>query len=325
MQYAIGIDIGGTTTQLGLVDKQGNITFSSIIDTNKNEPFSMFFPRLVSEIEFIINKHNYSFPIGIGAPNGNYLRGTIEHPANLNWEGITPLADLLAKRFNVDVSLTNDANAAAMGELIFGAGKGLNNFIMVTLGTGLGSGIIVDGNLLYGASGFAGEMGHITVIENGRHSPFARKGSLEAYCSASGIIKTFYELINENNLSNEYDKSTLNDFPEDVLTTELIFLAAKAGDIIAKKAFEKMGETLGKAFANTAMLFSPEAFILSGGLANAAKFYLDIAQNTMDNNLIPVFKGCIKVIISSLLDKNAAVIGAAALAFNNNTDDYTNN
>ena len=308
MIYAIGIDIGGMTTRLGAVDSEGEIHHLSIIKTHREQSFEYFLPRLCEKIDEMINAYDKSIGLGIGAPNGNFLSGTIEHPANLNWEGITPIVQILNKKYNINVVLTNDANAAAMGELIFGAGRGMKNFIMITLGTGLGCGIIADGKLFYGATGFAGELGHITIEENGRPSPFARRGSLESYCSATGLVKTAIEMMEktENN-------SLLKNIPAEKIDAKLIFEAAKNGDLLARNAFDYTGRILGKSFANIAMILSPEAFIIGGGLANGAEFFLDITRTTMEENLIPVFKGSVRVLLSELQERNAAVLGAAAL------------
>lgn len=312
MRYAIGIDIGGTTTQLGIAGEDGSIYHPETILTNRHEPFEKFFPRLKKKISEIIDKSEFEIEgIGIGAPNGNYLRGTIEHPANLSWEGVTPAGEMIEKEFGMETALTNDANAAAVGEMLFGAARGMKNFIMITLGTGLGSGIIVEGNLLYGATGFAGEMGHVTVALGGRQSPFGRLGSLEAYVSATGIVET----VKETRKLRELDifESPLRDIPEKDLSSKIIFEEAEKGDPLAITAFDFTGDILGRAFANTALLFSPEAFIIGGGMANASKFFLNRTRKSMEENLIPVFLGTIEIKISELLDRNSAILGAGAL------------
>ena len=246
--------------------------------------------------------------IGIGAPNGNYYLGTIEYAPNLLWKGVIPFADMLKKIFNVPVVLTNDANAAALGEMIYGSAKSMKDFIVVTLGTGLGSGIVVNGRVVYGHDGFAGEMGHLTAVDNGRLCGCGRKGCLEAYASATGIKKTVCELLAKRN-----EDSTLRKINLETLTAKEISKAAEKGDTIALKAFEITGEFLGKSLADTVALFSPEAVFLFGGLANAGELIFKPTKDYMEKNLMPIFRDKVKILPSGLTQTNAAVMGASGL------------
>lgn len=248
--------------------------------------------------------------MGVGAPNGNYYTGNIEFAPNLAWKGIVPLAKLFSERIGVPCKLTNDANAAAIGEMTYGAAKGMKHFIMITLGTGVGSGIVIDGKMVYGHDGFAGELGHIIAVPDGRECGCGRKGCLEAYCSATGIVRTAKEV-----LKNSYEPSTLRNVPEDELTSKDIFDCAMAGDAIAKDIFQKTGELLGKALANFTVFSSPEAFIIFGGLAKAGDLIFKPVKEAMEENMLAVFKNKVKVLPSQLKDADAAVLGASALGW----------
>ncbi len=310
-EVALGIDIGGTTTTFGIVDHQGNILADSKIMTHAKEHVTRFLPRLYEALNTLIN--DCPSPIllkgaGIGAPNGNYLRGTVEKPANLRWGDETPLAELISKEFGVPTVLTNDANAAALGEMRYGATKGMKNFLMITLGTGLGSGLVVDGKLVYGHTGFAGELGHMNVKEEGREGPFGLKGSLEAYVSVTGIRRTVSKM-----LADSAADSQLRDISYNQLTGEMITDAALKGDKIALAAFDYTGQFLGKALATAILFLSPEAIVLFGGLANAKDLIFQPTLKHMDTYMHPVFKGSVKLMLSELQHKNAAVLGSAAL------------
>ena len=315
MEVVIGIDIGGTNTKIGLIDEKGTSHAEMSFTTQAGNTYFEDFINVLSEhIHKIISvSDNYSVKgIGIGAPNGNYYKGTIEHAPNLKWKGVLPLAELLSKKTNLDVvKLTNDANAAAIGEMAFGVAREMRNFVVMTLGTGLGSGIVVDGKLLLGHDGFAGEIGHVTAVRSGRKCGCGKKGCLETYVSATGITRTAFELMASENVD-----STLRNISYKDLTSMYIAEAAKAGDYIALKAFEQTGEYFGKALADTVAHLSPEAIILFGGLANAGDLLLNPVIKNMEKNLMPVYKGKVRVILSGLNSgANAAVLGASALVW----------
>jgi glucokinase len=268
----LGIDIGGTNTKFGLVNESGNIIQHNTLPTKAMDPaadlFNRLFEKFESEYESIKDKYDL-VGIGIGAPNANYYRGTVESPPNLNW-GVVDLKSLLKKYYDVPSAVTNDANAAALGEMKFGTAKGMKNFIQITLGTGLGSGIVVDGKLLYGYSGFAGEMGHVISIRDGRKCGCGRRGCLETYVSATGLSRTLYELLADSN-----DKSILSDKPVNEIDSKAVYEAAISGDKIAQNAFKYTGKILGEAMADAVAYLSPEAIILFGGLASAGDLLLN--------------------------------------------------
>jgi glucokinase len=307
----LGIDIGGTNTVLGVVNISGECLFDTSIPTQATEPFDKFFPRLCEEIDSLKARFDVGFElvgIGIGAPNANYYSGTIEQAPNLHWGDVVHLRKHVSERFRVPVAITNDANAAALGEMLFGAAKGMKNFLVITLGTGLGSGIVVNGDVLYGSDGFAGEVGHIIVQEGGRDCGCGRRGCLETYASATGIRRTMLELLADRTNASVFRDRNFADMSAAAIAT-----AANNGDILAKQAFERTGEILGKALANVIACFSPEAIILFGGLANAGDLILRPTQRTLDQTTLNIFKGKTRLLFSSLMDKNAAVLGASAL------------
>lgn len=311
MDYVIGIDIGATTTTFGLVDTVGNISNEGMIETRADEDATRFIPRLNEETGKLFEccgRDKKILGIGVGAPNGNYLKGTVDNPANLRWADETPLAQIISDKFSVKTVLTNDANAAALGEMHFGVAKGMRDFIEITLGTGLGSGIVVDGRLVYGHSGFAGELGHVIVREDGRESPFGRRGALEAYVSVTGLRRTVSKL-----LADSLQHSELRNISYRELTGEIITEAAMHGDGIALEAFEYTGNILGRGLANAVNFTSPEAIILFGGLAKAKDLIYVPTLRHLDKNLLPAFKGTVKLLLSGLLERNAGVLGAAAL------------
>lgn len=313
IQVCLGIDIGGTNTVYGFVDKDGKLYDIGSMETRAQEPAGIFFKRLGEELNKFSEELKTRFElagVGVGAPNANYYSGSVENPPNLKW-GTVNLVKEIQKIFNVPVAVTNDANAAALGELKFGIAKKMRNFIEITLGTGLGSGIIVNGDLVYGQDGFAGEMGHIIVVENGRECGCGRRGCLETYASATGIKRTVFQLLAEKNTP-----SSLRDIPFNQLTSKMIYDAAISGDAIAKAAFRFTGKILGKAFADVAALFSPEAYILYGGLAKAGELIIDPAKEAMEENILCFFKDKVKVLHSGLNEGEVAVLGAAALIWN---------
>jgi glucokinase len=310
-QVTIGIDIGGTNTKIGVVSSDGKILAHSRITTTDYPKIAAFVAALDSEINGLLEKSGdvELAAIGIGAPNGNYHKGTIEHAPNLAWKGIVPLGDMLGKCFPVPVVLTNDANAAALGEMIYGGAKGMKNFIILTLGTGLGSGIVINGELVYGKTGFAGEMGHLTMEPFGRECGCGREGCLETYVSATGIVKTVFELFAERR-----DPSPLRKIPFDNLTSKMIAEAAEKGDQIALAAFEQTAEMLGLAINNAAAFCSPEAIFLFGGLAQAGDLLLDPLNQFVNENIFGHYRKSFRILLSKLNEADAAILGASALA-----------
>ncbi len=310
----LGIDIGGTFTKFGFVDREGNILEEASLPTNAKEGVDLFLARLYDTVEkaFAGLKDNAELKgIGIGVPNGNYYKGTVENPPNLAWGKLTPLAAMIEKHYNLPTFLTNDANAAALGEMKFGVAKNMKDFVLITLGTGLGSGIVVNGKLVYGADGFAGELGHVNVNPNGRLCGCGKKGCLETYASATGIKRTVSKLMADMNV-----ESDLRDIPYNQLTGNMITEAALQGDKIALAAFEYTGRILGLKLADTVAHLSPEAIILFGGLTKAGSWLFDPIQKHMEENLFPIFKNKVKLLTSGLEGKNSAVLGASALVWN---------
>jgi len=313
-EVVVGVDIGGTFTKFGIVDKVGKVYGSKSISTDTHSDINGFLDELSKSIRNLIGKSGHSLElqgIGIGAPNANYYSGAIEFAPNLNWRGVVPVSSLLGSRFGVPVTITNDANAAAMGEMQYGGAGNMKNFIVITLGTGLGSGIVVNGNIVYGHDGFAGEMGHINVREDGRHCGCGNKGCLETYVSATGIKRTVYELLARRN-----DDSELRKIPFDELTAKNISKAADRGDNVALKSFEYTGKILGKSLADVVALFSPEAIFLLGGLSKAGDYIFKPAKEHMEKNLLNIFRDKVKILPSGLGKNNAAVLGAAGLVWN---------
>ena len=313
-QLAIGIDIGGTGTKFGIVDRDGNVLFSGEMSTKKHKTVDTFMVELHEVISEVIEKAGGTGRIkgiGVGAPNGNYYTGTIEYAPNLPWQGIIPLAKLISNKFQLPVTLTNDANAAAIGEMMYGAAKGMKDFIMITLGTGVGSGIVANGHLIYGHDGFAGELGHTIVIPDGRlHPGTGKKGSLESYCSATGVRSTTVEI-----LQNSDRPSVLRKVPIEKLDSKMVYEAAIEGDELARYIFDFTGRILGLALANAVMFSSPEAIVLFGGLTKAGDLILKPTREHMEANLIQVFQNKVKILISHLKESDAAILGASALAW----------
>lgn len=310
MNAVIGIDIGGTTTTFGLVNEKGDILKEATIPTKAEEHVTKYLPRLFKELHDLLSAHSevQLKGIGVGAPNANYYKGTIEKPANLKWGDETPLKDLIEQEFKVRTALTNDAKAAAIGEMKFGVAQTMKNFIMITLGTGLGSGIVVNGELVYGHTSFAGELGHLIVKDDGRMSPFDRRGSLEAYVSVTGLRRTVSKMLADLTYPSE-----LRSVPYEKLTGEMISEAALKGDKVALEAFEYTGFFLGRALANAVLFTSPEAIVLFGGLAHAKDLIFQPTLRYMEKYMLPVFRGTVRLMLSGLQDKNAAVLGSAAL------------
>lgn len=309
----VGIDIGGTNTVYGFVDKAGNCIFESSIPTYSHQSAAELFCRLLPEIKKKFNELEERYTlngIGVGAPNANYYKGTVENPPNLKW-GVVNIAEIIKSDFDLPVAVTNDANACAIGEMLFGAARGMTDFIVITLGTGLGSGIVVNGNLLYGSDGFAGEIGHTIYDVNGRSCGCGRKGCLETYASATGIKNTVIELLN-----NSTAESVLR-YPDPAeLNAKMISDAAMHGDQVAREAFEFTGKVLGLKLADAVAHTSPQAIILFGGLALAGDLIVKPTKKYMEMNLFHVFKNKVDILLSGLPLGNSAVLGASALIWN---------
>jgi len=311
---AVGIDIGGTGTKYGIVDRDGNVLFSAGISTKKHKQVESFIDDLHLHLSELIEKAGGTGRIrgiGVGAPNGNYYTGTVEYAPNLPWRGIIPLAKLIQDKFQLPTVLTNDANAAAIGEMMYGAAKGMKDFIMITLGTGVGSGIVANGHLILGHDGFAGELGHTIIIPDGRlHEGTGKRGSLESYASATGVMLTAIET-----LSKTKKKSLLRQVPKDELDSKKVYEAAIKGDKVAKEIFDFTGKILGLALANFVMFSSPEAVVLFGGLTKSGDLILNPTREHMEANLIQVFQNKVKILISHLKESDAAILGASALVW----------
>lgn len=312
--FVVGIDIGGTNTVFGIVDARGVVIASSSVKTAKHSNISDYIDELYTELTKLIVENgavDKVHGIGIGAPNANYFTGTIVDGVNLPWPTPIPLAKLVSEKFGIPVAITNDANAAAIGEMTYGAARGLKDFIMITLGTGVGSGIVINGNLVYGHDGFAGELGHVIMKRNnGRLCGCGRTGCLEAYCSATGVARTAREFLEIRN-----EPSILRNMPIDQITSKDVYDAATAGDALAKDVFEYTGEILGEALADFTAFSAPEAFILFGGLAKSGELLMKPLRNSMEKNMLPIWKGKVKILLSELKEADAAVLGASALGW----------
>ncbi|HCO21036.1 MAG: ROK family protein [Cloacibacterium normanense] len=314
-KYAIGIDVGGTNTKFGVVNRKGEILIQDRIKTNEKENVEGFIDVLAEKLQPMIDQ--FGGPeafvgIGMGAPNANYYQGTIEYAANLKWKGIIPMAEILEEKFKIPAKLTNDANAAAVGEMQYGVAKGMKNFITITLGTGVGSGIIIDGKIVLGHNGFAGELGHVIVRNGGReHKGTGLKGSLEAYASATGVRDTAIELLQETH----HSPSLLENYPINELTSETVFKCAEQGDSLANEVFEFTGQILGEALATFVHFSAPEAIVLFGGLTKAGDLIMKPTRQAMEDNLLQVFKNKVKILYSDLQEADAAILGASALVW----------
>ncbi|SFD05396.1 glucokinase [Chitinophaga sp. CF118] len=314
-QLAVGIDIGGTNTKFGIVDRRGNILCDGRMLTNKHEDVNAFLDELHGHLSLLITQvggmENIR-GIGVGAPNGNFYTGNIEYAPNLRWKGVIELAKLLEAKFGVPAILTNDANAAALGEFMYGAARSMRDFIVITLGTGVGSGIVANGQLIYGHDGFAGELGHCIVIPGGRlHTGTGARGSLEAYASATGVTNTALEFL----ASRPDTKSILRDLKKEDINSKTIYEAAMKGDPLAMEVYEFTGKILGEALANFVMFSSPEAIVLFGGLTKAGDLIMKPVREHMEKNLLPIFQNKVKLVFSELQESDAAILGASALAW----------
>ena len=314
-KYAIGIDVGGTNTKFGVVNKNGEILVQDRIKTNEKENVEGFIEVLAEKLQPMIDQ--YGGPeafvgIGMGAPNANYYQGTIEYAANLKWKGIIPMAEIMKEKFKIQTKLTNDANAAAVGEMQYGIAKGMKNFITITLGTGVGSGVIIDGKIVLGYNGFAGELGHVIVRNGGRlHQGTGLCGSLESYASATGVRDTAIEFLQANPDIN----SLLSSYTIDELTSETVFKCAEQGDVLANEVFEFTGQILGEALATFVHFSAPEAIVLFGGLTKAGDLIMKPTRQAMEDNLLQVFKNQVKILFSTLNEADAAILGASALVW----------
>jgi glucokinase len=313
-QVVVGIDIGGTNTVFGFVDREGHIQTGDKLKTTQYNQAEAFVAALYEKIMSAIPANGYDVDIigfGIGAPMGNINKGTIEYPADLPWKGIIPLADFFKKYTNLPVVVTNDANAAAVGEMIYGGARGMKDFVVITLGTGLGGGIVIDGKLVYGHDGFAGEIGHIAIQPPGfsnRDCGCGKKGCIETYVSATGIKRTVLKIM-----ADSIQPSELRKYSFDELDSKIIHDAAKNGDAIALRAFEHTGKILGFKLADIVATTNPEAIFLFGGLALAKDLIFKPAKEYMEQNLLSIYKGKVKLLPSELSTQNAGVLGASSL------------
>lgn len=315
--YVIGLDLGGTNSVFGIVDSRGEIKATTAIKTGGYDKVEDYVKAAVDALQPIIDTIGGIEKIkamGIGAPNANYYKGTIEFAPNLPWAHtcVVPLADLFSKALGIPVALTNDANAAALGEMTYGVARGMKNFIDITLGTGVGSGIVINGQMLYGCDGFAGELGHVIMVrgEEGRSCGCGRKGCLEAYCSATGVARTAREFLEKSD-----EPSILRDMKPEDITSYDVSVAAGKGDALAKRVYEFTGNMLGEACADFAAFSSPEAFVFFGGLTKAGDLIMKPVKESYDKHVLPIFKGKAKFLVSTLDGSSAAVLGASAVGW----------
>ena len=310
--YVVGMDIGGTNTVFGIVDSRGNVLATDSVKTQSFSKIEDYVEAVSSKLRPLIESFGgvEKLRYGGSAPNGNYYNGTIEFAPNLPWKGVIPLAALFEEAIGVPTALTNDANAAAIGEMTYGAARGMKDFIMITLGTGVGSGIVINGQLVYGHDGFAGELGHVIVRRDGRQCGCGRKGCLETYCSATGVARTAREF-----LVARPEPSLLRDIPAEDIVSKDVFDAAVRGDKLAQDIFEYTGRILGEALADFIAFSSPEAIILFGGLAKSGDYIMKPIRKAIDDNILKIYEGKTKLLISELKDADAAVLGASALGW----------
>lgn len=310
----IGLDLGGTNSVFGIVDRNGEIIATTSIKTQAFQEVEAYVDECVKAVMQIVDQVGGIEKIhamGIGAPCGNYYKGTIEHAANLVWaKGIVPLADMFAEKLGIPVAITNDANAAAMGEMKYGVAVGMDNFVELTLGTGVGSGIVANGQLIYGCDGFAGELGHMVVEPDGRPCGCGRKGCLETYCSATGVVRTTVAMLEESAAP-----TSLREIPTAEITSYDVYKAAMAGDAMAQEVFRQTGRRIGIACANISTFLSPEAFIFFGGLAQAGEILFRPIEEAYNEHVLSLYKGKAKFLMSGLDGAKAAILGSSALAW----------
>ena len=311
--YVVGMDIGGTNTVFGVVDSRGNVLASDSVKTQQYTQIEEYVDAVCKKLLPLIQQFGGAEKIkgmGVGAPNGNYYSGTIEFAPNLPWRGIIPLAAMFEDKLGIPTALTNDANAAAIGEMTYGAARGLKDFIMITVGTGVGRGLVINGQLVYGHDGFAGELGHVIVNPEGRVCGCGRKGCLETYCSATGVARTAREFLVARS-----EPSLLRNVPVEDIQSKDVYDAAVKGDKLAQEIFEYTGKILGEALANFVAFSSPEAIILFGGLAKSGDYITKPIQKALEDNVLNIYKGKTKLLLSQLKDADAAVLGASALGW----------
>ncbi|MBX2906025.1 MAG: ROK family protein [Taibaiella sp.] len=310
-RLAVGIDIGGTNTSYGIIDREGNILAKGKMSTTEYADVNAYVEGLASKVRPLIDSAGIEnmVGVGVGAPNGNFYTGEIAFAPNLPWKGVIPMSKLIGDALGLNCTLTNDANAAAIGEMKYGVAKGMNDFVMVTLGTGVGGGFVSNGKLIYGHDGFAGELGHITAIRDGRTCGCGRKGCVEIYCSATGIVITAEEWLAERR-----DETSLREHTGKI-TARLIHEAADAGDPFALELFAFTGRILGLTLADIMAICSPEAFVFFGGLARAGNILLSHVHKHMEENMLRIYQGKVKLLQSALPDADAAILGASALAW----------
>ena len=311
--YVVGIDIGGTNTVFGIVDARGTVLASSSIKTGAYSEVEDYVDAVCKNLVPLLEANggvDKIKGIGVGAPNGNYYTGTIEFAPNLPWKGVIPLAKLFEQRLGIPTALTNDANAAAIGEMTYGAARGMKDFIMITLGTGVGSGIVINGQLVYGHDGFAGELGHVIIRRDGRLCGCGRNGCLETYCSATGVARTAREFLTAST-----EPSLLRSIPAENITSKDVYDAAVQGDQLAVNIFNFTGTILGEALADAIAFSSPEAIILFGGLAKSGEYIFKPIRESIEKNVLNIYKGKTKLLMSELKDADAAVLGASALGW----------
>lgn len=311
--YVVGIDIGGTNTKLGIVDSRGTVLAKDSIKTNKHQRIEDYIQDLHQAFLSLVESQNLDgeiVGIGVGAPNANYFKGTIEGAVNLPWKGVVPFVKLMEEAFHIPVRITNDANAAAIGEMTYGVARGVKDFIMITLGTGVGSGIVANGQLVYGSDGNAGELGHVIVRPNGRLCGCGRSGCLETYTSATGVARTAREFLELQRV-----ESLLRRIPVQDITSKDVYDAAMAGDALAKEIFEYTGKILGEAFASFVAFSSPKMIVLFGGLTHAGDLIMRPIKEAMEDNLLNIYKGKVELVLSQLNEADAAILGASALGW----------
>jgi len=313
--YVLGIDMGGTGTKFGIVDARGNVLKSSSIPTPQYPDINEYCDVLCAEMRKLADEFGGMEQVrgvGAGTPNGNYYTGNIEYAPNLPWKGLVPFAKLLSDRMGVPCRITNDANAAAMGEMTYGAARGMKNFIEITLGTGVGSGIVIAGKVVYGHDGFAGELGHTKIVRGleARQCGCGQKGCLEAYASATGVARSAKEIV-----ENSAKDTLLRQHDINAITSYDVFKAAEAGDEVAKEIFEFTGELLGQKLADFVAFSAPEAIILFGGLTKSGHWIMDPIERAMNENVLPIWRNKVKVLVSTLKDSDAAILGASSLAW----------
>lgn len=311
--YVVGIDIGGTNTKLGIVDSRGTVLAKDSIKTNKHQRIEDYIRDLHQAFLSLVESQNLDgeiVGIGVGAPNANYFKGTIEGAVNLPWKGVVPFVKLMEEAFHIPVRITNDANAAAIGEMTYGVARGVKDFIMITLGTGVGSGIVANGQLVYGSDGNAGELGHVIVRPNGRLCGCGRSGCLETYTSATGVARTAREFLELQRV-----ESLLRRIPVQDITSKDVYDAAMAGDALAKEIFEYTGKILGEAFASFVAFSSPKMIVLFGGLTHAGDLIMRPIKEAMEDNLLNIYKGKVELVLSQLNEADAAILGASALGW----------